>query len=203
MTIVEYQSNHSPQQCCIPSSSPWLILEKAKTDMWGGLERPQIERAQSMRCIPVGGRPCSNTPGLKNSCQIAVVSTLTRLNRLRSCYITVWVGQGWSMFKETKDTLGRKIRWGKLRVNSIYQWPAGGDPSADRIPTCPILTLDPASGDGAANAPNCQLDTVPRTRSCFHTVRDRNSKVDQSASNQTKPCSTHFTLSRVDGCYTN
>jgi len=103
MTIVEYQSNQSPQQCCIPSSSPWLILEKAKTDMWGGLERPQIERAQSMRRIPVGGRPGSNTPGFRNSCQIAVVSTLTRLNRLRSCCITVW---GWPRMEHVQGNKG-------------------------------------------------------------------------------------------------
>jgi len=107
MPIVEYQSNQSPQQCCIPSSSPWLerygILEKAKTDMWGGLERPQIERAQPMRRIPVAGRPGSNTPGLKNSCQIAVVSTLTRL---KSLTLLLHYGVGWPRMEHIQEKKG-------------------------------------------------------------------------------------------------
>jgi len=149
-----------------------------------------------MRRIPVAGRPGSNIAGLKNSCQIAV-GQYTDEVEIGYALVALRCGSA----KDGACSRKQRTFWGaksKFRVNSIYQWPAGGDPSADRIPTCPILTLDPASGDGAANAPNCQLDTVPRTRSCFHTVRDRNSKVDQ-----TKPCSTHFTLSRVDGCYTN
>lgn len=103
MTIVEYQSNQSPQQCCIPSSSPWLILEKAKTDMWGGLERPQVERAQSMRRIPVAGRPGSNTPGLKSSCQIAVVSTPTRV---KSVTLLLHYGVGWPRMEHVRGNKG-------------------------------------------------------------------------------------------------